>query len=749
MGYRPMCENNVNNLTDDQKRIYDMFYDGDTCKIEGLDIADYHSDNSGTNTPGIRINGDIVQVDFTYQNGRSITVTFNPNDPSSLGKSLTVVPGAGGLSEFGVADGYKTGQLNNYYLDGNADYTSITFGGPYSDENYATSSIADKAVPQIEEIINGGNNPRHVVAGASQGSINTVDLAGEIFASYGDSEKQPVDIMLLDAKSDQANGKGGCQPFVDYLNDHPTVKQDLIDTGSVVYAYEGNNAITGSPDKALAALKELSSDGVHTLMIVNPELNAHGGVNSPEENISNGEVDKIFNGFDIDPSIKELAAGKQENLYYIIDPNEEDGLKKDAEGNIIAVTDDQVSKYLESSREEVRKNFNDLSTLEHITLQETPFKDVASTTENNNSRTSINYDSVVNNTNFVVDSINKTSFINNDFDYQYCDSTTTFPESLNEANAYLFNTSGALLNGIANDTKNIEQILLNYAYIDAHLADEAAYLNPENNYGYYSREDVNVDKTATNEEQTRITSIFGENIAQGDAGKISLTDLENMVNGSQLTGPIGEGLANEMEDARDLKEKLENLLNSTDIEDPTWNIMKDRLMEYQLCCDLRIAAAEILNDAYVESLNYVMDYMAPYKNLDDSEIPKYTDRIDKAIAKIAQLEATNTALGLVEATPIYGNDEEGNEIICGYDYSPVYEAQRQIAANNEDIAVLQQQLIADQKYLDKLNGLAQTLNDANKIIDNALLEVENLYTNEVSTIDSVFVTPIDSSAAVS
>ena len=548
--------------------------------------------------------------------------------------------------------------------------------------------------------------------------------------------------MLLDAKSDQANGKGGCQPFVDYLNEHPTIKQDLIDTGSVIYAYEGNNDITGSPENALAALKSASGDGLHVLMIVNPALNAHGGNNSPEENISNGEVDKIFSGFDIDPSLKELSSGKPENLYYIIDPNEPDGLKKDANGNTIAVTDDQVSTYLDSSREEVRKAFNGLSSLEHIDIKETPFKNVAATSYNN-SRTSINYDSVVSNTNFVVDSINKTSFVNNDFDYQYCDSTTSFPESLNEANAYLYSTSGDLLKGIANDTKNIEQILLNYAYLDKHLADEAQYLNPENNYGYYTSENIDVNKAQSASDRANMISVFGENLTQGNAGKINLSDLEGMVNGSELLGPIGQGLNNEIEDANDLKEKLENLINSTDIDHPAWNIMKDRLMHYEHCCDLRIAAAEILNDAYVKSLNYVIDYMSPYTDLDDSRIPEYTTRIDNAIAKIAQLEAANISLAAVQPTPIYGYTKTGMPVFYGYDYSAVHAAQAQIKANLNTSEDLRVQLEEDTRVLDKLNGLADALNQANKIVDNALLEVDSLYAKEVSTIDPVFVTPID------
>jgi hypothetical protein len=179
--YRPVDPNTVNNkYTPEQQEVYRMFYDGDQCKVEGLAIAEYQGDH-GT-VPGIRINGDTVQVDFTYENGRNLTVTFNPNDPESLTKSLTVVPGAGGLSEFGVAGNYGRGQLNNYYLDGNGNYTAITFGGPYSDENYSSASVADRAVTQIENIITGGNpNVRYVVAGASQGSLNTVDLAGSIF----------------------------------------------------------------------------------------------------------------------------------------------------------------------------------------------------------------------------------------------------------------------------------------------------------------------------------------------------------------------------------------------------------------------------------------------------------------------------------------------------------------------------------------------------------------------------------------
>jgi hypothetical protein len=171
--------------------------------------------------------------------------------------------------------------------------------------------------------------------------------------------------------------------------------------------------------------------------------------------------------------------------------------------------------------------------------------------------------------------------------------------------------------------------------------------------------------------------------------------------------------------------------------------MKDRLTHYEHCCDLRIAAAEILNDAYVKSLNYVIDYMSPYTDLDDSRIPEYTARIDEAIAKIAQLEAANISLAAVQPTPIYGYTKTGMQVFYGYDYSAVHAAQAQIKANLNTIEDLRVQLEEDTRVLDKLNGLAEALNDANKIVDDALLEIDNLYTSEVSTIDPVFVSPID------
>ena len=110
--------------------------------------------------------------------------------------------------------------------------------------------------------------------------------------------------MLLDAKSDTNNNQTPCEPFVDYLLKRSDVKQDLIETGSVIYAYEGqDNKITKTPEQAIPALKKAAAEGLHVLMIVDPNLKGHAGQDSPDMNITNGEVEKIFAGFKMDSSL--------------------------------------------------------------------------------------------------------------------------------------------------------------------------------------------------------------------------------------------------------------------------------------------------------------------------------------------------------------------------------------------------------------------------------------------------------------
>ena len=166
--------------------------------------------------------------------------------------------------------------------------------------------------------------------------------------------------------------------------------------------------------------------------------------------------------------------------------------------------------------------------------------------------------------------------------------------------------------------------------------------------------------------------------------------------------------------------------------------------------EARKKACNTLKTAYVEASELIRNYINPDSYLDDGEIPEYVEKInnltrdiDEAKARIESLQASNASLRNVGPDCVTWHDEKGFE--CTYcDFSPVYAAQDQIAANNQTIAVLNAQInvatearkVAQEK-LDKLNGFAEVQNKANNVIENALAEVESIYGGAVNNFTPV------------
>ncbi len=738
--------------------LYDCFYESDgNPRNDNIYVADYsgsrgvsHTATSytpqeeGYTTTAAGDNGgnttyqvSVVSTDNNGNNTGAMQVTFNPENPDSLNKTIINIPGSGGWGECGV-EGYNDGQYGNYALENNSDYTTINIDGCSSSQE-----IYDSTYRVSEQLQQEYGDPsaehRYVITGASAGAKTTVDVATAIINGRGPDNHSPIDIMLLD-------GAGDCKEFVDNMNENPNTKQELINTGSVVYAYESTDPKIGGPDGPKNAINNLGPLAEEGMVIVekDPEIGAykaHSGGNSNEKMLSNGEADKVVNE-SFDPN-------NEVNKYRLILPD------KDEHGDYKTeiITEKQLSAYSTfrktiGTSEKVdylgKLSGDDLDS--GVVVIDPKTGEKSTVTTKMDQATMLEYNSIVDSANEIIGAINKTNFQDTTkSNYQFCpNSTTTFPESLNQANSVLFATSGNLINNITNDLMNIGRMLDSYATIDQDLTNEASALNGSLGGDGAGKEDTYIDPSKYIDTESLSKSIQGDPIQKGQAGKISASDISSMLQNGSLTGPLADSLYAEMDDARELKIAVDALLDNPKFESPDWALMKERLEKYSNSCEARVRAAEILEDAYIESLNLVANFLEPDEYLDDGEIGAYEEKKTNAEKLTAQLQAEVESLSQIKLVVESHYDPETKQYYETSNAGEYYAAQAKIAANEVQIEELAVNIAEYDRMLSKLNELASIMNRADEIMNNAIREVNGIYANDVNDMNPVHVSEYQS-----
>ena len=362
----------------------------------------------------------------------------------------------------------------------------------------------------------------------------------------------------------------------------------------------------------------------------------------------------------------------------------------------------------------------------------------------------VKYASVLNSLNGIVGNINTTNFADSSLNVNGANSTAQIFGSLTGANNYLLGLSSTLVNGIANDVRNIETILNNWESTDADIATLASSLNNASYSANYGANGISMNNVRFNEIATSYAGFLSGSTAQGKVGKISMSDIKSVFNGSSLTGSLGNLLNNEIQDAHNLQSSIQGLINNPDISSPGWNVMLDRLNFYDKCCGVRGWAAETMKTAYEKALKLIYDHIAPDEDMDDGDIPEYEEKIEKlktdienAKTMITNLKNSNITLSNVKPTAKYGKTSKGKSYFAGWDYTAYNQARRQIASNNAKITQLEKNVtIAEdakleaEKYLKRLKELSEKINEANNIISEAMTEIESKYGKEVYNIDT-------------
>ena len=747
------------------------------------------SGNIGINgTPSVtddgRVQIELYAGDTAIQDGRNcFTITTSPNNPDSINRVVVMASGTGGWYQAEVL-GYETGEIDEFLLnDSSANYTVMRVA------NSSTSNDVYEYVPYVLEDLNnefsGDNNNqsfRYTFAGASASASEVIKGAQAVInyrRETNSDDHTPMDFMLIEA-GDSAS------TFVRSMNAATEVKDEMIRTGGIVYAYEKQQAGSGSTEARLAVnnLGALTEDGMIIVEVENDGVTSHaynGALyRSHEQQYSNGEVGRVINGFegagndDYEPTYVVGGDGNEHpNKYYLLIPKDswDPKKKQDYYSQRQEVTEKQLNAFCEyreikGYQEEPGKYLNDLIGYVESENKETGgYVNLASGASVSDDNILFDFQGIIDSANEVVSAINNTRYKNSGFDYQFCqDSTASFPESLNMANAFLYGISNTLLGVTAMDTQNIEQVLNDFIYLDNKYADQAtSMMNNAYQNGNYFMGDVDVDQTNVENADKSYIGIFQENISKGQAGKISMSDIESMLSGSGLAGKIGENIQNEREDAMKLEAKINDMLSlsSNVAMGDVWEAEKARLQMLSDACKYRVAAANTLEKAYVQALESVQKYYEDTQAmlsgsttidmggaLDDGQIPVCEAMISQLQAEIEALRDEYdecAAVPPIRGTGRYYTDEKGNKYEETEPNEPQYTnaRNRMQAISTVEIPQRNQEINYNNIYIRQLEGLADVLNAANAIVQGAIDQVNSEYGSFVNSIPEVHVGSIE------
>ena len=87
-----------------------------------------------------------------------------------------------------------------------------------------------------------------------------------------------------------------------------------------------------------------------------------------------------------------------------------------------------------------------------------------------------------------------------------------------------------------------------------------------------------------------------------------------------LIGKIGNGLNSEYEDAERLQNSIEDILALPKAKGASWEAERVRLRKLADCCSARKLAVTTLEEAYIEALTLIRDYIGDDAYLDDGEL---------------------------------------------------------------------------------------------------------------------------------
>ncbi|MBQ8659817.1 MAG: hypothetical protein IJ475_03160 [Bacilli bacterium] len=332
-------------------------------------------------------------------------------------------------------------------------------------------------------------------------------------------------------------------------------------------------------------------------------------------------------------------------------------------------------------------------------------------------------------------------------------STATIPANLVDAQESLMCISGDLLNTLNKETEIIASIAQTFYDMDQERSNAAGELSDGSGLlnSRFNSEDIlnNILNTDISSELTFKSFMFNPSShVEGNSGKICLSDINAMLNGSSLNGPLHNNLENERNGARNTKSKIDELnsmiTSGGNFQGEIWNKVSDKLNQYSGLMDMRIEMADKVEAAMVEALTLIKNYMGDYEELDDSKLPELREKITQTKAQIAEAQTIINATKQVTHTYTDSSGKVQSYTTTEYVYSA---STRQAAMKFITEATILLKELTEEVTM--LEGLPIILAQAEQIVNDAMSEVYSKYGVSVSDVvvgkQSNYIPPVNTS----
>lgn len=317
-------------------------------------------------------------------------------------------------------------------------------------------------------------------------------------------------------------------------------------------------------------------------------------------------------------------------------------------------------------------------------------------------------------------------------------SSTSVPNDFSKVQNSLFGISSDLNRALYKETGLIARIAQVFCDMDEERAAAAENLYNGEIYSFKKSKYTDILNNLT---KVNITSnitfdsfMFNpEELTIGNGGKLCASDIDAMLNGNSLIGPLHENLENERISAKNTKNEIDNMIStisfSSNFSGNVWTPVCDRLAKFGELMNTRIKSADILETAFVKALTLLKNYMEDYEELDDSKVTELKDHANKLKQDITEANNIINATHLVDYSKTNENGEETTYQIRQYMYSA--ETRRNTLAF---LKKAEKTLIQIEKLILKLENLPIVIAQAQQIINDALLEIYSTYGVETSNI---------------
>ena len=241
-----------------------------------------------------------------------------------------------------------------------------------------------------------------------------------------------------------------------------------------------------------------------------------------------------------------------------------------------------------------------------------------------------------------------------------------------------------------------------------------------------------------------LSNLLTGSITAGNVGKISISSLENAVNS------VIPSLNEEVSKAQGLKSSVDEFMSgigaSNILQGGVWNDVKTNMESYQNLLDCNMKASNFISDTIKTAMGVVVDYIngssdaisavagTEYSNLvtagelDDSKLPEIQtllEEIDTQINTVrVSIKDMEEAKEQVCSTPV-GTETPTCEWINKYSASDIQPFRDSLTKYETAQAALN-------TYATRLSGLAPLVENAQKMINDAISQIKNMYENPVT-----------------